>query len=39
VVETLGDYQRSSELYAKALKLSPGMAEALAGQARVKARL
>ncbi len=39
VVETLGDYSRSSELYARALKLSPGMAEAIAGQARVKARL
>jgi tetratricopeptide (TPR) repeat protein len=39
VVETLGDYNRSSELYGKALKLSPGMAEAIAGQARVKARL
>jgi len=39
VVETLGDYRRSSELYGKALKLSPGMAEAVAGQARVKARL
>ncbi len=39
VVETLGDYKRSDELYGRALKLSPGMAEAIAGQARVKARL
>jgi len=39
VVETLGDYKRSNELYTRALKLSPGMAEAIAGQARVKARL
>ncbi|OHD25337.1 MAG: hypothetical protein A2Y38_14400 [Spirochaetes bacterium GWB1_59_5] len=39
VVELLGDYKRSNELYGKALKLSPGMAEAVAGQARVKAKL
>lgn len=39
VVETLGDFKRSNDLYGKALKLSPGMAEALAGQARVKAKL
>lgn len=39
VAELLGDYKRSSELYGKALKLSPSMAEALAGQARVKAKL
>jgi tetratricopeptide (TPR) repeat protein len=39
VVEALGEYQRAYDLYARALKLSPGMAEATAGQARVKARL
>jgi len=39
VAETLGDHARAYELYARALRLNPGMAEAVAGQARVKARL
>lgn len=38
-VETLGEYQRSYDLFTRALRLSPGMADALAGQTRVKARL
>jgi tetratricopeptide (TPR) repeat protein len=39
LVEALAEYARAGDLYAKALKLSPGMAEAVAGLARVKARL
>lgn len=39
LVESLGQMAKAYELYSKALKLSPGMAEALAGQARVKARM
>ena len=39
LVEALGEYQRALDLYGKALRLSPGMAEAVAGQSRVKARL
>ncbi len=39
VAESLGDYARAFDLYAKALKLSPGMAEAVSGQARVKSRM
>lgn len=39
VAETLGDPAKAFDLYARALKLNPGMAEAVAGQARVKARL
>lgn len=38
VAEALGDPAKAFELYARALKLNPGMAEAVAGQARVKAR-
>lgn len=38
-VEALGQYARASELYARALRLNPGMAEAIEAQARVKARL
>jgi tetratricopeptide (TPR) repeat protein len=37
--EQLGDYGRAVELYGKALRLSPGMTEAINGQARAKARL
>lgn len=36
VAENLGDKTRAYELYSKALKLSPGMPEAVSGQARVK---
>lgn len=39
LVEQLGEYGRAVDLYAKALRLSPGMTEALDGQTRVKARL
>lgn len=39
LVESLGEYKRAYDLYARALRLSPGLAEAVAGQARVKARL
>jgi len=39
LVESLAEYARAGGLYSRALRLSPGMAEALAGQARVKARL
>lgn len=39
VVEALGEYQRAFDLYARALRLSPGMAEATAAQERVKARM
>ncbi len=38
-VEILGDNQRAFDLYGRALKLNPGMAEAQQGQARTKARL
>ncbi len=38
-VEALGEYSRAFELYAKALRLSPGMKEALDAQARVKSSL
>lgn len=38
-VETLGEPKRAFELYSRALKLSPGMSEAVQGQARVKARM
>lgn len=37
--EALGEYARAFDLYGRALRLSPGMQEALDGQARVKARL
>jgi tetratricopeptide (TPR) repeat protein len=39
VAEALGEYSRAYDLYAKALKLSPSMAEAVSAQSRVKARL
>jgi tetratricopeptide (TPR) repeat protein len=39
VSESLGDYAKAFTLYAKALALSPSMAEAVQGQARVKARM
>jgi tetratricopeptide (TPR) repeat protein len=39
LVESLGEYARAHDLYGKALRLSPGMAEAVSGLARVKARL
>lgn len=39
VAEALGDYRRAFDLYAKALKLSPSMAEAVTAQSRVKARM
>ena len=39
LVEQLGEYGRAVDLYAKALRLSPVMTEALDGQTRVKARL
>ncbi|GAB1431874.1 tetratricopeptide repeat protein [Spirochaetota bacterium] len=38
VAESLGENSKAYELYGKALKLSPGMAEAAAGQARVNSR-
>jgi len=38
-VEMLGEPARANELYARALKLSPGLPEALEGQSRVKARM
>ena len=38
VAEALGDNVRAYTLYTKALALSPGMAEAVQGQTRVKAR-
>ncbi len=38
VAEALGDNTRAYTLYTKALALSPGMTEAVEGQARVKAR-
>jgi len=38
-VESLGEYTRAFDLYGKALKLSPSMAEAQSGQSRVKARM
>lgn len=38
-VEALGEYARASELYSKALKLSPALEEAKQGLARVNARL
>lgn len=37
--EALGQWAKAAELYAKALRLSPGMQEALDGQSRVRARL
>ncbi|TFG79180.1 MAG: tetratricopeptide repeat protein [Spirochaetales bacterium] len=37
--EALGQYARAYDLYGRALRLSPGMQEALDAQARVKARL
>jgi len=39
VAEALGEYARAFDLYARALKLSPSMAEAVTGQSRVKARM
>lgn len=39
VAEALGEYARAFDLYAKALKLSPSMAEAVTAQSRVKARM
>lgn len=39
LIENLGQASKAYDLYSKALKLSPGMPEALAGQARVKARM
>ncbi len=39
VAEALGEYRRAYDLYSRALKLSPALTEALAGQARVKARM
>lgn len=39
VAEALGDNARAYTLYTKALSLSPDLAEAVQGQARVKARL
>lgn len=38
-VEALGEWQRAFDLYGRALKLYPGSADALAGQARVKPKL
>lgn len=38
-VEALGDYRRADEYYGRALRLSPNLAEARDGQARVRARL
>lgn len=38
-VEILGDKQRAFDLYGRALKLNPGMAEAQQGQARTKTGL
>jgi tetratricopeptide (TPR) repeat protein len=38
-VEALGEYARAYELYGRALRLSPGMQDAVDAQARVKARL
>ncbi len=39
VVETLGEYKRAYDLYARALKLSPGLKEASDAMARVKAKI
>ncbi len=38
-VEALGEYARAADLYARALRLNPGMTEAIEAQARVKARI
>ena len=38
-VESLGEYARAFDLYGKALKLNPSLAEAQSGQSRVKARM
>lgn len=38
-VEALGDFRRADEYFGRALRLSPTMAEAREGQARVRARL
>lgn len=38
-VEALGDYRRADEYFGRALRLSPTLAEARDGQARVRARL
>ena len=38
-VEMLGEPARAYDLYSRAIKLSPGLPEAIQGQARVKARM